>query len=51
MLDAAYLEPVNVARISGTFDLEERLQTQTANILQEEIQSFLYSSSLCKFDK
>jgi hypothetical protein len=37
MLDAAYIEPVNVARMSGTFDLEERLRAQTTNILQEEI--------------
>jgi hypothetical protein len=35
MLNAACLEPVNVARISSTFDLEECLRTQTANILQE----------------
>jgi len=51
MLDAACLEPVNVARMASTFDLEERLRTQTTNILQEEIHTFVYSSTVHKFDK
>jgi len=51
MLDATYLEPVNVARMSSKFDLEERMWKQTTNILQEEIHTFLYSSTIRKFDK
>ena len=49
MLDATYLELVNVARMSSTFDLEGSLRTQTTNILQEEIRTFVYSSAFNVF--
>jgi hypothetical protein len=51
MLDAAYLETVNVARMSGTFNLQDQLRTQTTHMLQEEIHTFVYSSSIRKFAK
>lgn len=51
MLNATYLEPVNVAWMSSTFDLEERMWTQTTNILQEQIHTFVHFSTIRKFDK
>jgi len=51
MLDAACLEPVNLARMSSTFYLEEPLRTQTKNILQEENHVFVYPSTIRKYGK